>query len=410
MRIKCSHCGQRYDVGQDALGQSVECTSCGQEFIIKMDCVIPKTTPKTKTASVSTSSPIPSKVHVQPRTEDTNVKNTTTATMEQQGSGGGLKALTCEMCGSTDMIKQGGVFVCQSCGTKYSLEEAKKMMIAGTVNVAGTVTVDNSSFVKKSLDNARRALKKDDWEEVEKYYNLVERENPNCIEAVFFSAFAKAMYSLFDAEYFKRNNKFEVLIKSISVISDYYDETTENKKVVLRAVCFAVERMCSTKNFVYAGGCGSGENFLAVLLVIFSSNIGTYRWTKQLIEAVKNAVIVELKQIRAAHPDREDAYLQDLINRLSNLKKSGCYIATAVYGSYDCPEVWTLRRYRDNVLGASWYGRLFIKTYYAISPTVVQYFGRTRIFQKFWRGKLDAFVKKLNDQGISSKPYADKNW
>ena len=88
----------------------------------------------------------------------------------------------------------------------------------------------------------------------------------------------------------------------------------------------------------------------------------------------------------------------------------GCYVATCVYGSYDCPEVWTLRRFRDNTLASNVLGRSFIKTYYAISPTVVQYFGKTRIFQKFWRGKLDAFVKKLNDQGISSKPYADKNW
>ncbi len=31
-------------------------------------------------------------------------------------------------------------------------------------------------------------------------------------------------------------------------------------------------------------------------------------------------------------------------------KKNGCYIATCVYGSYDCPEVWTLRRFRDDVL------------------------------------------------------------
>ena len=38
-----------------------------------------------------------------------------------------MKALTCEMCGSTDLIKDGGVFVCQSCGTKYTVEEAKKM-------------------------------------------------------------------------------------------------------------------------------------------------------------------------------------------------------------------------------------------------------------------------------------------
>ena len=37
-----------------------------------------------------------------------------------------MKALTCEMCGSTNLIKEGGVYVCQSCGTKYSVEEAKK--------------------------------------------------------------------------------------------------------------------------------------------------------------------------------------------------------------------------------------------------------------------------------------------
>ena len=38
-----------------------------------------------------------------------------------------MKQLTCEMCGSTELIKQDGFFVCQTCGTKYSVEEAKKM-------------------------------------------------------------------------------------------------------------------------------------------------------------------------------------------------------------------------------------------------------------------------------------------
>lgn len=59
-----------------------------------------------------------------------------------------MKQLTCEMCGSTDLIKDGGVFVCQTCGCKYSVEEARKMMIEGTVDVRGTVQVDNSANVK----------------------------------------------------------------------------------------------------------------------------------------------------------------------------------------------------------------------------------------------------------------------
>lgn len=90
--------------------------------------------------------------------------------------------------------------------------------------------------------------------------------------------------------------------------------------------------------------------------------------------------------------------------------KSGCYVATAVYGSYNCPQVWTLRRYRDYILGESWYGRAFIKTYYAISPTLVKWFGNTEWFKKMWQGKLDRMVAKLQANGIESTPYEDKNW
>lgn len=66
-----------------------------------------------------------------------------------------------------------------------------------------------------------------------------------------------------------------------------------------------------------------------------------------------------------------------------NYSSGPCYIATAVYGSYDCPEVWTLRRFRDYTLAETWYGRAFISTYYAISPTLVKWFGKSEIFKRF---------------------------
>lgn len=88
----------------------------------------------------------------------------------------------------------------------------------------------------------------------------------------------------------------------------------------------------------------------------------------------------------------------------------GCYVATCVYGSYDCPEVWTLRRYRDNTLGSTWYGRAFIKLYYAISPTLVKWFGKTKWFKKMWKGKLDRMVEKLQNDGVENTPYDDKEW
>lgn len=96
--------------------------------------------------------------------------------------------------------------------------------------------------------------------------------------------------------------------------------------------------------------------------------------------------------------------------KLPPAKKSGCYVATAVYGSYDCPQVWTLRRFRDYTLAKTWYGRAFIRTYYAISPTLVSWFGHTDWFKKLWRGRLDKMVTKLNSDGVKDTPYEDKVW
>ena len=89
------------------------------------------------------------------------------------------------------------------------------------------------------------------------------------------------------------------------------------------------------------------------------------------------------------------------------MAKSGCYIATSVYGSYNCPEVWTLRRFRDDKLATNFFGILFIKLYYAVSPTLVRLFGKKNWFQSFWKKWLDRFVVDLNNAGVSNEPYSD---
>ena len=89
----------------------------------------------------------------------------------------------------------------------------------------------------------------------------------------------------------------------------------------------------------------------------------------------------------------------------SGSSSDGCYIATAVYGSYDCPEVWTLRRFRDEVLRASVLGRLFIRSYYAVSPGLVRHIGSKSLFQKTVKRVLDSFVSHLNKAGFRDTPY-----
>ena len=88
--------------------------------------------------------------------------------------------------------------------------------------------------------------------------------------------------------------------------------------------------------------------------------------------------------------------------------KKGCYVATCVYGSYDCSQVWRLRRYRDYYLDSKWYGRLFIKLYYSISPKLVKMFGEKKWFKHFAKSILDKKLIKLEKHGYLDTPYDDK--
>ena len=502
-----------------------------------------------------------------------------------------MKQLTCEMCGSTDLMKQDGVFVCQSCGMKYSVEEAKKMMIEGTEDVQGTVKVDNTAFVQKYLANARRARQKEDWLETEKYYNMVEQNDPTNIEAIFYSTYARVKSALLEAETAdKRRGVFNVLVKSVSIIDDNYDNANEEHQKLLFEIMDDIKglkkgRIVPTthlQEYVTKNGYGNivdrnqvvendsldvtyymidkvmdayaesianvivvqcedlskeeilekaretlhngysqfalgyfseytkknsdspvgyagealaicdaekGEinalkqlkkaaqytaldndekdalNFIinykygeskTTLLMVASENYD-YEATKYLVDTgaeidaksnynvtalwyvcrknpgetnvgaarkiakllLDNGAKIDVKNtggIDLFNTDTDYEIAQMIKAKFPNAErgaapaKGGCYVATAVYGSYNCPQVWTLRRFRDYTLAETWYGRAFIRAYYAISPTLVKWFGHTEWFKKMWKGKLDHMVANLNAEGVEDTPYVDQEW
>ena len=111
---------------------------------------------------------------------------------------------------------------------------------------------------------------------------------------------------------------------------------------------------------------------------------------------------IKEKEITSSNPLESSA----IVNKS---RKKGCYIATCIYGSYDCPQVWTLRRFRDYILDKTWYGRAFIRCYYAISPMLVKWFGGHKWFKTFWKSQLDKLIDNLKRKGIDDTYYNDRN-
>ena len=100
---------------------------------------------------------------------------------------------------------------------------------------------------------------------------------------------------------------------------------------------------------------------------------------QQAMQARREAQAAEAERKRQAQPPA----------------KKGCYLATAVYGSYDAPEVRVLRRFRDQRLERSRAGRLFIRAYYRFSPSLASRLGRWPRVNAWVKRRLDRLVRHL---------------
>lgn len=491
-----------------------------------------------------------------------------------------MKTLKCEMCGSVDLVKQDDLYVCQHCSTKYSLEDVKKLIVGGKVEIEGTVKIDNSEKIEKLYELARCARREESSLTAIKYYEMILLERPNDWEAYFFSIYfqaretkiayiaswARRVHACLDRVFnlITENSPKEeqdinmrmvaVYTKKISLdlataaltnyrrmdksirshgVKDFEESVTAAlstlndlgslliRKATLKDT--AIETWKSVISFVEQKDCDSSiaikwEGNTAKKLLSSVSDIFTEQEINAILYRAKNVILKEdLDKVRdellnlKSTPLREEvlakieeekasimelhcvrnakvrlewtltlnpvkkafrfvegyphqrlqsaqiafkdivsvcwigssnfgirygenlsininfpSYCADVEKRFFELywpivkkdnpnirdvkKGKGCYVATCVYGSYDCPQVWTLRRYRDDTLGSTWYGRAFIRTYYAISPTLVKWFGKTKWFKKMWKGSLDRMVKKLQDKGVENTPYEDKDW
>jgi cold shock CspA family protein len=75
-------------------------------------------------------------------------------------------------------------------------------------------------------------------------------------------------------------------------------------------------------------------------------------------------------------------------------KNFGCFIATAVYGDHYAPEVIALRRFRDETLESSAFGKAFISFYYLYSPPVADFLINHPILSAMVRLPLNFLAKR----------------
>ena len=350
-----------------------------------------------------------------------------------------MKALKCEMCGSTDVVKQDGLYVCQNCGTKYTVEEAKKMMIEGTVDVQGTVKIDSSSELQNLYKLARVASIENNTENAAKYYEQILLKDPNSWEANYYSVYYKSMNCKLGEISRAAKNLSNCLKHVVMLVKNIHDQSEQQKVVEeIFARNDAISKMLfhAAKNHYESIDVSIRERYMdeiidnirytamimytyAILLDLFDDK---YKYVA--VESRKSGIEIHKEQIKYLNPETQTIQVQLIEENVEEIKKydpayvkpeidygksdSGCYVATAVYGSYNCPEVWTLRRFRDNTLNVTWYGRAFIKIYYAVSPTLVKWFGETSWFKKLWRRPLDKMVTALKNKGVEDAPYQDK--
>lgn len=247
-----------------------------------------------------------------------------------------MKQLVCEMCGSKDLVKQDGLFVCQSCGIKYSVEEARKMMIEGTVEVTGTVKIDSSASINNYLDMAKNAYGSNNNSEAEAYANRVLELAPTNYQAWLVKGKAAGWQSTL------ANPRFPECISAFTNALKYSPEEEKNhivedvKDEIINISCALVS--VRADSFVTWASEDSAAGFFSDLTVIFKTIISFCEKdiiipmneimspiaeiiNNAVIKAYENTIYPDYKSQKYPYPNDDDfrKYIQRIDNCITLL-------------------------------------------------------------------------------------------
>jgi len=337
-----------------------------------------------------------------------------------------MAIISCPECGKQVSDR---AISCPECGCPISA--------APVANPQAAVAKD----VEKLLVLARRAREGSDSINAKKYYDQILDKDPGNWEAIFYSVYYEASECKIRDISSAANSVANCMFSTFSAIADLESEEEQDEAlntVTVSAMLIATMFVNGAVNHYNQFSTANGAFSECVNRVVAAN--GIYNEIESCFKKVfpnKKTKLAAQQKLHASFLSTNrkwfnNTYLTNTFTRLGNEIRTvdpayqaptvtatttatgsggcGCYVATAVYGSYDCPQVWTLRRYRDFTLAQTWYGRAFIRTYYAISPTLVKWFGKTKWFKNMWKPTLDKMVTKLQKRGFESTPYNDRNW
>lgn len=87
-----------------------------------------------------------------------------------------MKQIKCDVCGASDLVKDDGLFICQSCGCKYTDNEIKKLYI----QLNESVSIDGILTLQNLIDNANLFINLNEFDKAYKTYETITNDYPSC--------------------------------------------------------------------------------------------------------------------------------------------------------------------------------------------------------------------------------------
>lgn len=277
-----------------------------------------------------------------------------------------MKKIVCELCEGTTFVKEGGMFVCQGCGTSYSAAEAKNMMreVDGDAPApAPTAAPATPGFnpVQQQVDNmlvlATNAFEADNNKEAENYCNQIIALDTKCYKAWLLKGKAAGWQSTLQNQ--RITEAAHAFAQAIDCAPEEEKEAVKNDAIDqlkrLGIACISLRKDRFSKypdDEELAGFTQDRKTLLDALLVLLSKGIAAgipEGYEEEIASMMNLAAVAGFKKIREEYNNDNRPMPRDFQKTLSEADNCRQLILSAIEASDDDDEE-DITRYENLVI------------------------------------------------------------